>query len=137
MLFGGRYPTLREFAVGRFEVPEYPNQRVGEAACGPAIAEILPLQIVQRFVDAADQRLTVEWFAQEASGSGGHGARSVSFFRVGCDKDDRCAVTLVPQPLLQRETIHARHLHVHDQTPALMDRRRLQKILGGCKRIDD
>jgi hypothetical protein len=63
---------------------------------------------------AAVVRPSKEWFAQETNGSSPKRALSVSFFRKGRNEDDRRVVAIIPEPFLQRETIHARHLNVHD-----------------------
>src|SRR5580700_3382930 len=81
-----------------------------------------------------NQAIFVERFAQEADRSRLQRSRPDSLLREGRDEDDRRAVALRDQTVLQLDPAQTRHLHIRDQTGRVIYMVRLQEIFSRRKR---
>jgi len=79
--------------------------------------------------EAVDQRLLVEWFAQEANRSRIERTRTVPFLRIRGHENNGCRVTGNLQALLQVETTQARHLQIRDQAGRGFDAAGIDELL--------
>ena len=70
----------------------------------------------QRLVQALYQAFVAERLGQETTGAGLQDARTDTFVGEGGNENDRRAVPVGNQPILQICPIHAGHVYVGDQT---------------------
>ena len=87
----------------------------------------------QRLVQALDQALVAERLGQETKGAGLQDSRTDFLVGEGGDKNDRRAMPLGKQAILQIRTVHAGHLDVGDQTSRVRGAIRPQILLGGTE----
>src|SRR5215470_14829455 len=88
-----------------------------------------------RLVDEFYQRFTFEGLAEEAQGTSLHDARPQPLLGKSGHEDDRDVATLRQQRFLQFDAVQARHLQIGDHAGRMVQMRRLQELLCGCKRV--
>jgi hypothetical protein len=87
--------------------------------------------------ETIDQDVLIEGLGQEASRAIFERAGADALIGNRRDENERHAVSLGPQPGLQLNPAHRGHPDIGDHAPGIVQLRRLQKGLGGWKKMDD
>ena len=90
---------------------------------------------LQSPINTFDQSSSIEGLAEEANGSGVHRSLPDAVFREGGNEDNRRAVTLRNQIILQLDPAHAGHLHVDNEARGVAHPGRLQELVGRRERV--
>jgi hypothetical protein len=77
--------------------------------------------------------LVAKRLAQESGSAGLHRSLTGIFARVSGDEDDRNPAARGSEVTLKLQTIHARHLHVNDETRGIVQMAGPQEVLSGFK----
>jgi hypothetical protein len=91
----------------------------------------------QSLADQLDHSPPSEWLFKKAECAAGLRATSNGLFGKRRDENDWYASALRDQAILKVKAAHTRHLHVGDQTGAVVDPRRAKEILSGFEHESD
>jgi hypothetical protein len=123
----GRLDTLVQPCSGRLDGPGASRISV----LGSAVMH------VPGGLETLNKAVSVEGLGQIANRPGRKRLRANLLIREGGEKNERNAVTLSAEVVLQLDAAHTGHLDVRNDTREVVKAVRLQELFGGCERMYD